>query len=73
MVIAEVLAKNSAQVSLDKDDDMNQTASADGSDNTFTKWILPGRARCSNNFLNAQALTISGTHTLPLKSTEFRD
>lgn len=37
MVIIDVLAKDSAQMSLVKDDDVIQTVSADGSDNTLTK------------------------------------
>ena len=59
MVIFEIFAKDSAQVSLVKDDDVIQTVSADGSDNTLTKWILPGRARCSDHLFNAQALDTS--------------
>ena len=35
---------------------MVQTISADGSDNAFTKRILPWRARRRNNFLDTQAL-----------------
>jgi hypothetical protein len=45
MVVAEVFAKDPAQVSLIEHDDVVQTIPAYGTDDTFDKWILPGRTR----------------------------
>ncbi len=56
MVIADVLSNNSTKMSFVEDDDMIQTFSADGSNNPFTKRILPRRARGRNDLLDTQAL-----------------
>ena len=39
-----------------ENDDMSQTISADGTDHTFNKWILPRRSRSRDNILDTQTL-----------------
>ena len=55
MIIINVFSKNPSQMSLVEDNDVIQTVSAERSDNTFTKRILPRRARRSDNLLNTKA------------------
>ena len=56
MVVAEVFAKDPAQVSLIEHDDVVQTIPAYGTDDTFDKWILPRRTRRAKRILYRQAL-----------------
>ena len=59
MVVAEVLAKDSAQVSLIQHDNLFQTVPSDGTDQAFDERIFPRRARCSDDFLDSQTLAPS--------------
>jgi len=59
MVIVEVIAKDSAQVPFVEDYHMIEALSANRSDNTFHIRVLPGRARCCDDFVYAQALDTS--------------
>jgi hypothetical protein len=56
MIITEVLAKDSTQVPLIENNNMIQTVSAYGPDNSFNERILPGRARGRNDLLDTQTL-----------------
>ena len=56
MIITEVLAKNSTQVPLIENNNMMQTVSAYGPDNSLYERILPRRARGRNDLLDTQAL-----------------
>jgi hypothetical protein len=56
MIITEVLAKDSTQVSLIENNNMIQAVSAYGPDNSFNERVLPRRARGRNNLLDTQAL-----------------
>ncbi len=52
MVVHEVRAKDTHQVSLVEHDDVIQTLSADRAYKPLTIRILPGRPRRANDFLN---------------------
>jgi hypothetical protein len=52
-IVVEVQSKNAQQVSLVEYDDVFQTLSADGSNETFTIRILPGGLRRANDFLDS--------------------
>lgn len=54
MVIAKIFAKGSAQVPLVENNDVIETISAYGSDNSFNEGILPWRARRCDNPLDIQ-------------------
>ena len=54
MVIAEVLAKDSAQVPFIQNDHTIQTFSANGTDNSFYIRILPRVTGRRDNFVNTQ-------------------
>jgi hypothetical protein len=56
MIISEVLAKDSTQVPLIENNNMIQTVSAYGPDNSLNERILPRRARGRNDLLDTQAL-----------------
>jgi len=56
MVIIEILAKNPALVCFVENDYMIQTISANGTDQTFNKRILPRRSRGCDNILDTQTL-----------------
>lgn len=55
MVVAEVLAKDPAQVPLIQYGDVTQTIPPDGTDHASDGRCLPGRARCRDHFLDNQA------------------
>jgi hypothetical protein len=55
MIITEVLVKNSTQVPLIESNNMIQTVSAYGPDNSFNERILPRRARGRNDLLDTEA------------------
>ena len=55
-VVAEVLAKDPAQVSLIEHDDVIQTIPANRTDHAFDERILPRRSGRCNHFLDSQAL-----------------
>ncbi len=60
MVIVEIIAKGSAAwVRFVEDYHMIEALSANRSDNTFHIRVLPGRARCCDDFVYAQALDTS--------------
>ena len=56
MVVAQVLAKDPAQVSLIEHDDVIQTISARGTDHAFNEWDLPRRTRRCKHILYRQVL-----------------
>jgi hypothetical protein len=56
MIITEVLAKDSTQVPLIENNNMIQTVSAYGPDNSFNERVLPRRVRGRNDLLDTQAL-----------------
>ena len=48
-----------AQRFLAEDDDVVQAFSANGSDEMFDEWVLPGRPRCNEDFANVHSLELS--------------
>jgi hypothetical protein len=56
MIITEVLAKDSTQVPLIESNNMIQTVSAYGPDNSFDKRVFPRRVRGRNDLIDTQAL-----------------
>jgi hypothetical protein len=56
MVVADVFAKDPAQVFAIEHDDVIQTIPAYGTAYAFDKWILPRRARRCKHLVDTQAL-----------------
>jgi hypothetical protein len=65
MVVADVFAKDPAQVFAIEHDDVIQTIPAYGTAYAFDKWILPRRARRCKHLVYAQALDPS-LHSVPI-------
>ena len=55
VVIGKVSLQDPTEVLLAEDNHVVKAFSADGAHETFSIWILPGRARCRENFLYAEA------------------
>ena len=56
VIVAEVIAKTTPQVSLVEDDDVVEEFASDGTDHELGEGILPGRARRGENLGDADAL-----------------
>jgi len=56
MVVGEVGLQDPVQVLLTEDNDVIEAFSMDGAHEAFGIWVLPGRTRGRENFLDADAL-----------------
>ena len=56
VIVAEVIAKTTTQVSLVEDDDVVEEFASDGANHAFDEGVLPGRPRCGENLGDADAL-----------------
>src|SRR6266478_3212281 len=59
VVVAEVIAKTTTQVSLVEDDDVVEEFASDGADHALGEWVLPRRARRGENLGDADTLHAS--------------